>query len=142
MLPIDQFKSLSEASRDGVCQFARLALEGQEKMLGLNIDAMQDFVEQSGSQVEQSWNDIAHLDPVSAWPALAARNLKCGMAINLLFLNTATRLCKDMAATTQMQFQAMNNEMMEEVGKYTSATGRMTAALVHQGRHHREHATA
>lgn len=101
MLPIDQLKTLSETSRDGVCQIARMALEGQEKMIGLNFDAAQEFIKKSSMQIEQAWTEMAHMDPGQALPYLFMSNLKCGTAVNLLFFGLAVRLQKELGSIAQ-----------------------------------------
>lgn len=129
MQATDPLKTVSEACRDGISQLTRLTLEGQQKMLGLNIDAMQEFIQQSGQQLEQNWSDLGHIDPMTAWPAFVARNVKCGMAINMLFCNLGARLYKDMGTTSRTQMQALNSELKHEVGRYTAANRQLAAAL-------------
>ena len=136
MLPMDELKTLSETSRDGVCQITRLALEGQEKMIGLNIDAAQEFIEKSSMQREQSWTEMAQVDPASVIPNLFTSTIKCGTAINTLFLGLATRLQKDLTAVVQERQHVLNATMLEEMGKYTSVIKKMTSAAVELEEHH------
>ena len=136
MLPLDQLKTLSETGRDGVCQITRVALEGQEKMIGLNIDAAQEFIRKSSAQFEQTWFEMAHIDPGQALPYLLMSNIKCGTAISQLFLGLAMQLQKDLATIAQERQHALNATMVDEVNKYASVSKKIASVAIRPDEHH------
>lgn len=136
MLPIDQLKTLSETSCDGICRIIRQALAGQEKMMGMNIDAVQEFIRKSGEQLERTCREMGQVDPVKGWPQLLTSNFKSGAAINLLLLRIAGQLRKNLTTAAQEQLQAMQNEMLAEVNKYTSMPWNMANSLPRSNGHH------
>ncbi|MGE5469660.1 MAG: hypothetical protein ACM3X0_02555 [Bacteroidota bacterium] len=119
MLPIDDMKSLSETGHDGAGHLARLALAGQEKMIGLNIDALQELIKKSGSQLEQTLAEVAEMDLLRAWPYLLNRNWTMSTSLNLSAFGIATRLQKDLAATAQFQMHAAQSGILEEFDQYS-----------------------
>ena len=129
MLPLDNFKSISEAGCDGVCQMTRLALSGQEKMIGLSIDALQEFVQISGKRVEQTWTALAHMEPLdSSWPDQVSKTLTVGGDIYLLAYRIGNGLSRDLTASAHEHLLAMQSETLNELGKYTQGVKKIVSA--------------
>lgn len=91
----DPMKAFQDAGHDGVYQFTRLVWEGPGRLMGRNIDTMQEFVRQSGNRLGEAWSDISHMSPVTDWPAMMNTCLQCSVAINQLAIRAASQAFSD-----------------------------------------------
>lgn len=100
----DPMKAFQDAGRDGVYQFTRLVWEGPGRLMGRNIDTMQEFVRLSGNRLGEAWSDISHMSPVTDWPAMMNTCLQCGVAINQLAIRAASQAFTDATGQSMSGF--------------------------------------
>lgn len=110
MLINEPMKSQADFGQDGVYQLTRMVWEGPGRMMGRNIDTMQEFVRQSGTRVGQAWSDIARMSPVTDWPAVMNTCLQCSIAINQLAIRMASQACSEATGQSLAMFQTSSRD--------------------------------
>jgi hypothetical protein len=121
MLPIQQLKMMSETSRNATRQLAEAALEGQEKMVRVNIDAMQEFIRTGGEGLKETCSDMAQIYPVEAWPQVVMDNIQRSTALNLNLIELTKRTQQELAVVIEEHLRALRNGTLDAIDKYAVA---------------------
>lgn len=118
MSAIEKFTTLSATSRNTTQNLARLALEGQEKMIRLNIDNTKEFIQTSGEQLRKSFSEMNQIHSVEAWPKVIMNNIQRGTDFNLNLLELTKRMQTELACVVEENLRTLRNGAMEAVGDY------------------------
>lgn len=121
MLPIQQFKLMTETSRNATRQLAEAALEGQEKMVRVNIDAIQELFRTSGDSLKETCAEMAQVYPGDAWPKVVMDNIQRGTALNLSLIELGKRTQQELACVFEEHLRAMRNGTLDAIDKYAVA---------------------
>lgn len=133
MLPIEQLKTMSETSRTATIQLAEAALEGQEKIIRVNIDAIQEFIKTGGEQLKESCSDMAQTHPLQAWPQVVMGNIQRSTALNLSLIEITRRMQQELACVVEENLRTLRDGTLDAVEKFAS-----TAKGASTGRQKRE----
>lgn len=120
MLQFEQLKAMSETSRNASRQLTEATLEGQEKMMRVNIDAMQEFIKASGDQIKETCSDIAQADPTKAWPQVVMGNIQRNTALNLSLIEITRRMQQELACVVEENLRALRDGTLDAVQEYAS----------------------
>lgn len=119
MLSIDQLKNMSEASRNSALQMAEAALEGQEKMIRMNINAIQEFIKVGGEQFKEGCSEMTQRYSVEAWPRVIMGNIQRGTVLNLSWLEITNRMQRELSCVLEENIRAFSNGPLEVAEKYS-----------------------
>lgn len=120
MLQLEQLNALSETSRNASRQLAQTALEGQERMVRVNIDAMQEFIKAGGEQIKETCSDMALIDSAKIWPQVVMGNIQRGTALNLSLIEIARRMQQELTCAVEENLRAMRDGTLEAVEEYAA----------------------
>ncbi|HEX6733204.1 MAG TPA: hypothetical protein VF096_00210 [Azonexus sp.] len=113
MLQFEQLNALSESSRNASRQLTQTTLEGQEKLVRVNIDAMQEFIKAGGEQIKESYSDIALIDPTRVWPQVMIGNIQRGTALNLSLIEITRRMQQELTCVVEDNLRALRDGTIE-----------------------------
>lgn len=120
MLQLAQLNAMSETSRNASRQLAQATLEGQERMIRVNIDAMQEFIKAGGDQIKETCSDMALIDSTQIWPQVVMGNIQRGTALNLSLIEITRRMQQELTYAVEENLRALRDGTLEAVGEYAA----------------------
>lgn len=131
MFAIDNFKEISDTGRDAVRHFVSTSMESQEKIIRLNIDAIQDFVRVGSEQLKSGYSEISLADPINSWPQVMVGNIQRSTALNLGLIEISKRIQQELACVVEEHLRALRDGTLDAMD---SCTGAAKAAVRSSGR--------
>lgn len=129
MLQFEQLNAMSETSRNASRHLAQATLEGQERMIRVNIDAMEEFIKAGGEQIKESCSDMALLDSTKVWPQVVMSNIQRSTALNLSLIEITRRMQLGLTCAVEENLRALRDGTLEAVEVYTAVAKNTMPAL-------------
>ncbi|HLO62276.1 MAG TPA: hypothetical protein VK165_04850 [Azonexus sp.] len=127
MLQFEQLSAMSETSRNATRQLAQATLEGQERMLRVNIDAMEEFIKAGGEQLKETCADMTLLDSAKIWPQVVMSNIQRSTALNLSLIEITRRMQLGLTCAVEENLRALRDGTLEAVEVYSAAAKSLPA---------------
>ena len=130
MLQLEQLNAMSQTSRNVSRQLAQAALEGQDRMIRVNIDAMQEFIKAGSEQIKETCSDMALIDSSKVWPQIVMDNIQRGTALNLSLIAITRRMQQELTCAVEENLRVLRDGTLEAVEEYAAVAKSKPAPVV------------
>lgn len=121
MSAIQKLNNLAQHGQTASRHVAEAMLDGQEKLVRSNLDAMEECLRQSAQQLRDSWTGLKQPGSFENWPQAMMDGIQRATAFNLGYVEIARNLQQDLALALEDGLRAVRDGGMEVVDQWSDA---------------------
>ena len=121
MSPIQKINNIAQYGQNATRHVAEAVLDGQEKLVRSNLDALEEMMRQGTQQFRDACAGLKQTNLMENWPQAVMDNIQRGTAINLGYVEIARNLQQDMACAVEESLRALRDGSIEAVDQVSDA---------------------